>query len=51
MKTKKRNVGDECVSKDDFYNQAAWEELIDDDEVGPMEEAFMRGYLNSGGSI
>lgn len=38
-------LGDIMESMDfDFYMEAAREELLDDDEITPEEEAFMKGY-------
>ncbi|MBI2649840.1 hypothetical protein HYX04_00840 [Candidatus Woesearchaeota archaeon] len=42
---KKRNYNDE-ESEDDntIYSKDVRELLLDDDELSPMEEAFMNGY-------
>lgn len=34
--------------EDDIYSEDCREELIDNDEIDDFEEAFMRGYEESG---
>lgn len=43
---KRRYISDDEESKDDidFYSRDVRESLLDDDELSPMEEAFMSGY-------
>ena len=43
---KKRFYRDEEESDDDIniYSKVVRESLLDDDELSPMEEAFMNGY-------
>ena len=42
---KKRRYSDEESDDDkDIYSRDARELLLDDDELTPMEEAFMNGY-------
>ncbi len=43
---KKRKYSDEENSDDDIsiYSRNVRESLLDDDELSPMEEAFMNGY-------
>ena len=43
---KKKRYLDEEESDDDinFYSRGVRESLLDDDELSPMEEAFMNGY-------
>ncbi|MBI3035139.1 hypothetical protein HYY71_02345 [Candidatus Woesearchaeota archaeon] len=43
---KKRLYRDEEKSEDDIsiYSKDVRESLLDDDELSPMEEAFMNGY-------
>ena len=33
---------------DDFYADEEIEDLLEDDEISMSEEAFMRGYMDSG---
>ena len=37
---------DEGIKEEDFYNDNEIEVLLEDDEISPGEEAFMRGYLD-----
>jgi hypothetical protein len=39
-----RKKHDEEYSEEDVYAEEAREELLDDAEISPEEEAFMRGY-------
>lgn len=43
---KKKYHSDDEDSEDDIniYSKNVRESLLDDDELSPMEEAFMRGY-------
>ena len=47
---KKRIYRDEEISEDDntIYSKEVRENLLDDDELSPMEEAFMSGYEDAG---
>ena len=31
--------------EEDFYNQGAQEELLEEDEISPEEQGFMAGYM------
>jgi len=46
---KKRYYSDEETSEDDIniYSKDVRESLLDDDELSPMEDAFMNGYENA----
>lgn len=45
MLRKKYNSDDEKNNDDiNFYSQDVRESLLEDDELSPMEEAFMNGY-------
>ena len=35
---------EENLGDDSIYSEATRDQLLDDDELSPMEEAFMRGY-------
>ena len=37
----------EHEDRNDFYNEAEIESLLEDDEISTEEEAFMRGYMDS----
>lgn len=43
---KKKHHSDDEDNEDDIsiYSKNVRESLLDDDELSPMEEAFMRGY-------
>ena len=39
---------DDAVSeKDDFYSTNLLESYVEDDEISPVEEGFMAGYMGS----
>ena len=44
MLKKKRYSDGESDEDNDIYSKDARELLLDDDELSPMEEAFMNGY-------
>lgn len=44
MKLKQKFL-DEYKDDFDFYNEAAIEQELEDDEINSMEEGFMMGYL------
>ena len=35
---------EKSVVDDSIYSEATRDQLLEDDELSPMEEAFMRGY-------
>ncbi len=35
---------EEKLGDDSIYSEATRDQLLEDDELSPMEEAFMRGY-------
>ena len=35
---------EENLGDDSIYSEATRDQLLEDDELSPMEEAFMRGY-------
>ncbi len=44
MKQKQKFL-DEYEDEFDFYNEAAIEQNLEDDEISSMEEGFMLGYM------
>ncbi len=46
MRLKKKYFNEEKVDEDEvnIYSKEARETMLDDDELSPMEEAFMNGY-------
>ena len=45
MVMRKRDLIDVNGKTEDFYNNIVVDELLEDDELGANEEAFMRGYI------
>ena len=48
MKTFVDDWDEEVVEEDTIYSQAGRELLLEDGELSPEEEAFMRGYDDAG---
>ena len=44
MPRKKSRFGEEFAEDESVYSEEAREELLEDAEISPEEEAFMRGY-------
>ena len=44
MFKKRHHIDEESDDDKDIYSKDARELLLDDDELSPMEEAFMNGY-------